>query len=95
MEKKTFEIVIYNQKFSIRSDADEKHVKKVADWVNKKMNDLAQANSTMSSLQVAILSCLNMADEFFKVKEWHNDKVGEWTGQVDDIINRLESPKPL
>lgn len=89
--KRTFDVVILNQKFTIRSDADERHVKKVTDLVNRRMHDLMSQNPNMSTLQAAILSCLNVTDDYLKVKQSLTGRLEAWIEKVKGILNRLES----
>lgn len=89
--KKNFELVILNQKFTIKSDADEKHVKKVADFVNKKMHEIVSANKAISTTHVAILTALNIADDFYKMKNKNKQLAGDWKSRVEDIIKKVES----
>ncbi|OGQ07168.1 MAG: hypothetical protein A3G32_04130 [Deltaproteobacteria bacterium RIFCSPLOWO2_12_FULL_40_28] len=88
--KKQYNLTILKQDFTIKSDADEKHVKKVSDYVNKKMHELVSGNKATSSLNVAILAALNIADDFYKLKIQHNDMIEKWSGQLDDLIGKME-----
>ncbi len=89
--KKSFDLTILNQKFTIKSDEDERHVKQVADLVNKRMHEIISANQTMSSLHVAILAALNIADEFHKHKNQYNQKIEQWAQTATEMLNRLET----
>lgn len=89
--KKSFDVVIQNQKFTIRSDADERHVKKVTEIVNKKMQDLLSANPNMSTLQAAILTSLNVTDDFLKMKVTFKSRIEGWVERVKILMNALES----
>ncbi|KAB2841881.1 cell division protein ZapA, partial [bacterium] len=48
--KKTFEVVLLNQKFQLKSESDEKYVQRVADYVNKKLFDIQEKTKSVSSL---------------------------------------------
>ncbi len=89
--KKAFDVVILNQKFTIRSDADERHVKRVTEFVNKRMHDLLAQNPNMSTLQAAILSCLNITDDYLKVGQSLNTRLQTWMEKIKSILNRLEN----
>lgn len=87
--KKTFEVVILNQKFSIKSDSDEKHVKKVTDYVNKRMHEIQTGNRSMASLNVAILSAMNIADEYVKYREKASGQLKGWVDRIKELVGRL------
>lgn len=87
---KTFDLTIMNQKFTIRSDADEKHVKKVADYVNKKMHEIVTGNKAISTSNVAILAALNIADDLHKIQSEKKDETRQWMGQIESILAHVE-----
>ena len=64
-ERKPVEIVIMGQKLPLGSDHDPEYVKKVADFVDKKMREIESKSGSVSSLNIAILAALTIADEYF------------------------------
>jgi len=87
--KKTYELQILNQKFVIKSDNDEKEVKKVADYVNKKMHEVVSGNKAISTANVAILGALNIADDLFREKRSGVERLKKWMGQLEKIFKNL------
>lgn len=85
--KKTFELTVFNQNFKIRTEDDEKHVKKVADLVNKKVTEIAASGHAIANLNVAVLAALNIADEFYKQKDEFSKKVENWKGRIENFLN--------
>ena len=67
--KKSYEVSILNQKLVLKSEADERYVHKVADFVNKKIHEITANTKSVSTLSVAILTALNVADDYFKLRE--------------------------
>ncbi|MBX7148079.1 cell division protein ZapA [bacterium] len=88
--KKTYNLTILNQNFTIKSDADEKHVKKVADYVNKKMHEIVSHDQAVATANVAILAALNIADDFFRLKKQKSEQVQSWSHQIETIIDRVQ-----
>ncbi len=62
------EVEIYNETYKIVNDGSPKYTQYLAKYVDEKMNDISQATLTVSSMKVAVLAALNIADELFKVK---------------------------
>ncbi|MBQ8540899.1 MAG: cell division protein ZapA [Clostridia bacterium] len=50
------------------TDSDE-YVIKVAEYVDKKLDELTRADRRLSTAMAAILTAVNVADELFKLKE--------------------------
>jgi len=88
--KKTFEVQLLNQKFQLKSESDEKYVQRVADFVNKKLFDIQEKTKSVSSLNVALLAALNIADDFFKIKGIEKEKVAQARGKVREILGLID-----
>ncbi len=67
--KKTTEISIMGQKFMIKSDSNDDYIRRVAEFVDMKINEVMQSTKSVASLNVAILAAMNIADEYFKFRE--------------------------
>jgi cell division protein ZapA len=63
------EIKVFGQTYTVKSDAEEDHIQEVARYVNEKMDDVLKKTRSISSLNVAILTALNLADDLLKEKE--------------------------
>lgn len=88
--KKTFELSILNQKFTFKSDNDEKQVKKVSDYVNKKMHEIVSSNKAISTSNIAILAALNIADDFFRLKALEDDFLGRSIDKLKGLLKSME-----
>lgn len=89
------EVEIYRESYKIVNDALPKHTQSLAKYVDARMKDISQSASTISSMKVAVLAALNIADELFKVKkELKTEK--EITEKETDNLYRLiqNSTKP-
>jgi len=81
---------IFGAEYAIKGDGDAAHIKEVAGYVDAKMRTIAASTSNVSSLKVAILTCLNLADEVSKLKSetvihHKNDE------KADSLIKLLEN----
>lgn len=88
--KKSYDLTILNQPLTIKSDGDEKQVKKVADYVNKKMHEIVTSKKAISTANVAILAALNIADDLFHEKRRQTLKVAGWMGRLKELLSGLE-----
>jgi cell division protein ZapA len=68
-EERVVEIKVFGQTFSVKTDADEDHIQAVARYVNEKMDEVLRKTRSVSTLNVAILTALNIADDLLKEKE--------------------------
>jgi cell division protein ZapA len=88
--KKSFEVTLLNQKFQLKSESDEKYVQRVADFVNKKLFDIQEKTKSVSSLNVALLAALNIADDLFRIKGDGKDKIQQARGKVKEALHLIE-----
>ena len=65
----SYKVVIYNQTYNLRSDHDPNYIQDLAEYVDKRMNEIARATMTVDSLRVAILAALQLTDELFQARK--------------------------
>lgn len=78
--KKRFNIKILGQEFPILSDAGEEEVSRVVGFINSKAAEIAKQLNNPTTVNVAILVSLNIAEEFFRLK-----------GEKESIYTQLEN----
>lgn len=88
--KKSVEIKLLNQKFNLKTDSDEAYVHRVSDFVNKKLFDVQEKTHSVSSLNVALLAALNIADDYFKMKGKKKDPRQEAKQKVQELIQLVD-----
>ncbi len=69
MSKKSVAVRILGQEYRIRSDADEEWLQHVAACVDTAMDQVRERTKTVDTLDVALLTCLNLAREVLELRE--------------------------
>lgn len=94
----TVEVKIYNQTYQIRGDGNGEYIRELADYVDKRMKEVAQGTLTADSLRVAILTALNIADELHKVRkrlEYLDSSLSERSAECSELLDTiLKKPHP-
>ncbi len=82
------EVQILGQSYSIKTDADEAHIRALAMYLDKKLKEIYSTSPNINPLKALIISALNITDELFKIKmEQENlDKIIE---EKTDILSGL------
>ncbi len=62
-------VEIFGESYNIKGNDSTEHIKMLAGYVNKKMHQVHERNSRLSSTKTAVLAALNIADEFSKLQE--------------------------
>lgn len=89
--KKDYHIKILGQEFTVLSDSGDEHVNSVMEYINHKVMELENKSPNTSTLNVAILVALNIADEYMKLL--HGDKEGIFSQidrQAQNLINLID-----
>jgi cell division protein ZapA len=63
---KTIDVEIYGQRYSIRGDADEAYVHRLAHFVDHHMKQLAEGMKTATPSKLAVLTAINLAHQLFE-----------------------------
>lgn len=69
----SIEVDILGQKYSVKGDAPEEHIRKLAAYVDEKIRAVHAAMPNVTPLKASIIASLTIADEFFQMKEAHED----------------------
>ncbi|RLA92607.1 MAG: cell division protein ZapA [Deltaproteobacteria bacterium] len=86
MVKRRVEVEIFGQRYPLRSDAPEGYVREVAGFVDQKMREVAERTGAVSTLQVAILAALHIAEEY--IRDRRNSE--EMRKRLRERVERLE-----
>ena len=91
MVKRAVAVSLLNQKLTVRSEAEEPYVQEVAGFVNGKIQELLKQARAASTLTVALLACMNIADELFRYKKNHGFNGSKAAKKVRDLIALVEN----
>jgi cell division protein ZapA len=86
-------VYIFGDEYPIKGDVDVETIRKVADYVDRKMMEFQKNMASRDRLKVAVLSALNIAGELFEHKEKceaqakHLEELQKKTGQIGKKID--------
>jgi cell division protein ZapA len=86
--KRMVDVKILGQTFTVASQEREEHLRRVAEMVDGKMREISRAGGAngISTLDVAILTALNIASEYQKLK----DDTEELRKAIDGLSSRVQ-----
>ena len=91
-----YKVVIYNQTYNLRSDHDVQYIQELAEYVDRRMNEIARATMTVDSLRVAILAALQIADELFKARRdltMTEEEISERSARYAELLDQFLRPE--
>lgn len=90
MENKKVEVKINNAEYVLLTNEPEEYVQRVALLVNKRMMQILEENKTLSTAMAAVLTAVNIADDFLKSEETQNSLREELRRYMEDAGNSGE-----
>lgn len=88
--KKSVEVSMMGQKFMVRSESEEDYIQQISSFVDKKIDEIQQNTKSVSSVHVALLAAMNIADEYFKFKNGRQGAVERVEKKIKDMIELIE-----
>jgi cell division protein ZapA len=90
-------IQIYGKTYSLKSSSSEMDAEEVAGYVDSRMRELATVRSKTSTLDLAILAALNIAQELLELKgqtevkgELEEKKIQQLVAALDKELQGIE-----
>ena len=68
-KERLVDIKVFGQTYTVKTDTEEDHIQEVARYVNEKMDEVLKKTRSVSTVNVAILTALNIADDLLREKE--------------------------
>jgi cell division protein ZapA len=87
--KKQYHIRVLGEDISVLSDSGDEHVETVVKYVNDKVKEIQNTAKTINTVHVAILAALNIADEYYKVKEIKEDICQQMESRSEKLIHLI------
>jgi cell division protein ZapA len=83
--KSLIRVEILGQEYTVKSDEGEERVKDIAEYVNRKIKEVSERTKTVSTLNLAILAAMNIANDYLEAVE---DKKA-FTRTIEDKSGRM------
>ena len=86
------ELKILNRKFILNSDKDRKYLESLAEYVNTKADEVVKKTRSVDSFNIAVLTALNIADDFMSDKMETNNESRRVLEKVNNIYKYISKP---
>ena len=88
-KERLVEIKVFGQVYTVKTDADEDHLQRVAQYVNEKIDEVVKNTKSVSSLNVAILTAINIADDLIKERIKRLSLLQEVEKKSKDLVEKI------
>jgi cell division protein ZapA len=89
-KERLVEIKVFGQTYTVKSDAEEDHIQAIAQYVNEKVDEVLKKTRSVSTLNVAILTALNIADDLLKERGKRMALLREVEAKSKDLVEKIE-----
>jgi len=90
MNQKEIRVKIFNSEYNLQGENAEK-VERISDYLDGIMNRINSESPNQSEETIAVVSALNIAEEYFKEKDYKIDLEKDYTGLLDEISTKVAS----
>lgn len=90
METNKVKVSIFGNTYNIQGEATPEYILQLAEFVNDKMEEVNKNIANANLVQVAILTALNIADEYFQLKDMKVGISGMLEQKTRALISMLD-----
>jgi cell division protein ZapA len=90
VELKPVKISIGGEDYFVRGDVDSQTIQQIAEFVNRKIREVAEKTPHQPNNRVSILAALNIAEELFQEKKAREKQLQEYENRANRLLEWLD-----
>ncbi|MCB0728750.1 MAG: cell division protein ZapA [Ignavibacteria bacterium] len=94
MSQKDIRVKIFNSEYNLQGENQEK-VERISDYLDGIMNRINSESPNQSEETIAVVSALNIAEEYFKEKDIKSDIEKDYSGLLEELSAKAKSISDL
>jgi len=94
-EPKVVQIEVHGQKYPIKTELDPRYVEELAQFVESRMALASRSSPSSDAVGLAILTALNITDEYFRAKSALTDSSGTLTARTEALEKMVDQALAL
>ncbi len=83
-------IEILGREYFIKSNEGEERIREIAEYVNRKIKEISEGGKIVSTLNIAILVALNIADDYFRNIEDQEKMKNDVVSKTKQIVHLID-----
>ncbi len=88
--KKSTEVEIFGKIYNIKSEAEPSYTSELASYVDHKMREASENTLTVSSMKIAVITALNIANDLFQLREEFKTKGNIIDRKTENLLALIE-----
>jgi cell division protein ZapA len=94
-EPKVVQIEVNGQKYPIKTELDPRYVQELADFVEARMSMASRSSPSSDSVGLAILTALNITDEYFRARSALSNNSGSLAARAEALERMVDQALAL
>jgi cell division protein ZapA len=94
MSQKDIRVKIFNSEYNLQGENAEK-VERISDYLDGIMNRINNESPNQSEETIAVVSALNIAEEYFKEKDFKIDLEKDYSSLLDEFNTKVKTISDL
>ncbi|MBY0496565.1 MAG: cell division protein ZapA [Cyanobacteria bacterium] len=94
-EPKVVQVEVHGQKYPIRTELDPRYVEELAQFVEARMALASRSSPSSDAVGLAILTALNITDEFFRARSALTNNSGTLTARAEALEKMVDQALAL
>ena len=95
MEPKVVHVEVHGQKYPIKTELDPRYVEELAQFVEARMALASRSSPSSDAVGLAILTALNITDEYFRAKSAMTSTSGTLTERTEALEKMVDQALAL
>ncbi len=89
--EKPIKIQILDNEYLIKSEENDEHVSKIADYVNEKIKEVDESSIGLSDKKTIILAALHIASDYLRLLKEHDTLIANIRQRSKELIFNIDS----
>jgi len=81
---------LFGREYSIRGHGNKKYIETLADFIKQRADEIESRATVVSTLDLAILTLLNITDEMFQSKQVKEQTIRELEEKADRLLKAVD-----
>ena len=94
-EPRVVQIEVHGQKYPIRTELDPRYVEELAQFVESRMALASKSSPSSDAVGLAILTALNITDEYFRMRNSASDSSGSLAARAAALERMVDQALAL
>jgi cell division protein ZapA len=81
---------LFGREYSIRGHGNKKYIETLADFIRERADEIESRTTVVSTLDLAILTLLNITDEMFQSKQVKEQTIKELEEKTERLLKAID-----